>query len=1033
MDNRFPLFSPAQILSRAGKSAKAFLNLPVHFGKRPEDSYGDVLIFAPTHPATLCCGLAGMVSFERAVVTEGVIDLMGGTSEMEKSGLAQALKRKADLSKTYLGGMEAVDSLYRHVCAFKEDRRFATLIMDGKELAAVTDAATKIQTMLVREEALFQEKAGHLNASETASVVTALERLKDINWALTQEILENVTRLQALSGGVLDSKCSHWILPYKKINATLNAINRLEVRGRDSAGISVMFTFAQETWKAITDKLAAEGLEGLLASRCHGETLLNNGMAVNTSDKGTSIAFVYKRAAEIGSLGDNVSFLRKQVRNDLILRAVAPFAHTDLTVNSHTRWASVGAITDANCHPVDNRSTDTRVSRSGIIHVSLNGDIDNHQELKAAWEDRYAPFQKEITSDTKVIPMQIETYLKAGHGIEEAFRLAVNQFNGSHAITMQTDLAPGKLFLAQKGSGQALFVGLAQDHYIAVSEVYGFVEETPYYVKLDGEKIIEGKEGNPVSGQIMILDGNIAAKEGTHAGISSYHYDGTPISITQESIMETEITSRDIDRQDFPHYFLKEISEAPDSVEKTLTNRWKIHESESLCYTSLPESSIPSSIISGIRAGRITRIFLVGQGTAGIAAMAIGHLFTHYLGDPSIQICPLKASELSGFMMGDEEGDTMADALVIAISQSGTTTDTNLAVDLVRRKGASTLAIVNRRDSDLTFKVDGVVYTSSGRDIEMSVASTKAFYSQIVAGALIGLHIASQTEKRNGRFISEEIRELLALPGKMRKVLDMKEAFKESAFTYAVSKTYWASVGSGANKASSDEIRIKLSELCYKTISSDFVEDKKHIDLSSEPLILVCAAGTRESVLGDIIKDTAIFNAHKAIPIVITDEGEERFNPYARSIFQVPRCPEHLAPIVNTLAGHIWGYYAALAINEGSRLLYTLRRNIEKVIAGFEAKGMNLYEITLEKKFRETITEAYQIFRTNRREGTLPPIIGGNTAADITLVMKYLSGKLPSGDFEFDFGSKGTPGNMLDRSEERRVGKECRSRWSPYH
>ena len=27
------------------------------------------------------------------------------------------------------------------------------------------------------------------------------------------------------------------------------------------------------------------------------------------------------------------------------------------------------------------------------------------------------------------------------------------------------------------------------------------------------------------------------------------------------------------------------------------------------------------------------------------------------------------------------------------------------------------------------------------------------------------------------------------------------------------------------------------------------------------------------------------------------------------------------------------------------------------------------------------------------------------------------------------------PGNILkvDRSEERRVGKECRSRWSPYH
>src|SRR5690349_24615410 len=27
----------------------------------------------------------------------------------------------------------------------------------------------------------------------------------------------------------------------------------------------------------------------------------------------------------------------------------------------------------------------------------------------------------------------------------------------------------------------------------------------------------------------------------------------------------------------------------------------------------------------------------------------------------------------------------------------------------------------------------------------------------------------------------------------------------------------------------------------------------------------------------------------------------------------------------------------------------------------------------------------------------------------------------------------GTPSAMVHRSEERRVGKECRSRWSPYH
>ncbi len=993
----------------------ALLTAPLCIGSRPQGVSGDIWVLFPHASATFYCGLAGLVSFERGEAIPPMPCLRKPLQSMAGKGLTTMIAEAGAFETDYLGGHQQIERLSEAAHCLKEDACFSRLIQEKSALALLTEAASSAQALLKREETAFAKESGFLSQTDTDIVATALERLKDISWSLSQETVENVKRVEELAGAELLQTGNGWITPYKKINTTFNAINRLEVRGRDSAGISVMFTFSNETWKAIEGHLQKEGLDQGLTDRTKGDTLLNNTMALNEGRETTSVAFVYKRAAEIGSLGDNVAFLRRQVKNDLLLKAMVSFSRTNLTVSSHTRWASVGAITDANCHPVDNQNTDGRIPRSSIIHVSLNGDIDNHEALKGEYEDRFDTLQKEITTDTKVIPMQIETYLKAGHEIEEAFRLAVNDFKGSHAITMQTDLAPGRLFLAQKGSGQTLFVGIAKDHYIAVSEVYGFVEETPHYIKLNGEKVITGREGTPVSGQIMILDGTKAKTHGAEAGIRSYHYDGTPVEAEAITIMETEITGRDIDRQDFSHYFLKEISESPDSVDKTLQNRWKIDPDKKQCHTVMSEASIPSAIIARIRTGAIRRIFLVGQGTAGIAAQAIGHLFTHYLGDPTIQICPLKASELSGFMIEDGGGEAMADALVIAISQSGTTTDTNLAVDMVKKKGAATLAIVNRRDSDLTFKVDGVIYTSSGRDIEMSVASTKAFYSQIVAGALIGLHLASDSGKRDAHFISEEIRELLALPPKMRKILTMTDAFKASAETHAIAKTYWATVGSGANKASADEIRIKLSELCYKTISSDFVEDKKHIDLSSEPLIIVCAAGTRESVLGDIVKDTAIFHAHKAIPIVIASEGEERFNRYAKSIFHVPSVPEHLAPVVNTLAGHIWGYYAALAIHEGSRFMYAHRQGITEVIARFEAKGMNLYEIILEKTFREKIAEVYKAFRISRREGKISPSLGFNTASDITLLLKYLAGKLPSVDFELDFGCKGTPSNMLDK------------------
>jgi glucosamine--fructose-6-phosphate aminotransferase (isomerizing) len=559
-------------------------------------------------------------------------------------------------------------------------------------------------------------------------------------------------------------------------------------------------------------------------------------------------------------------------------------------------------------------------------------------------------------------------------------------------------------------------VGLAADHYMATSEVYGFVEETHRYLKLDGERVADGKNG-PTQGQIFILN---QEKGGELAGIEAMCYDGTPIALTEADIKTTELTARDIDRQGFPHYFLKEISEAPSSVEKTLRNRWKTAEvnGRPLHRVTLDETMVPASIRAALtdREGTtpIQRIFFVGQGTAGVAAMACADILNTYLNDPLLPITALKASELSGFRIGGEDAGprSMANTLVIAISQSGTTTDTNRTVDMVRARGAHAIGIVNRRDSDLTFKVNGVIYTSSGRDIEMSVASTKAFYSQIVAGALLGLFIAELKGRRTPEFISEEIERLLALPGHMRKILADTKDIERSARRLAQTKTYWAAVGSGPNKASADEIRIKLSELCYKTISSDYVEDKKHIDLSSEPLILVCAAGTKSDVLGDIIKDTAIFKAHKATPLVIADEGEDRFDPYADAVFYVPPVPQHLAPVLNTLVGHVWGYYAALSIHEGSRFLYGYRQEFQRLVDRHVADGLDVFEVILDKSFRETVARFYNEVRVRRREKEAPIPIA--LASDIILLLKYLSGRLPAADFELDFGVKGTARKMLE-------------------
>jgi len=909
----------------------------------------------------------------------------------------------------YLGGHETVEQLWNMAGCMKTDSLFYQLFCDAADYNRVEEAVTRLETILTAETGAVdsQEKAT-LDPATGKAAEARLEKVRDVWWCLKNEVCGNVIKTREIAPSGIKTHAAIGLL--KKVNAIFNSLDRLEVRGRDSAGLSILFSMTGEAFAAFSAALGETGLVQDFEKRRVDDILTNATIRVsqNSSDNIVCLAFVYKYAAEIGSLGDNVRFLRQTVTTDAVFHCMLNAVWQDYTLSSHTRWASVGTITEANCHPLDN-ITGLPESRDHIIHACLNGDIDNYQHLKSVQESCGEFIAPEITTDTKVIPIRIDKYVREGHDITDAFRMAVNDFSGAHAISMHTDLAPGKIFFAQKGSGQALFIGLAHNHYIVASELYGVVEETSRFVKMNADGVTASADGE-AAGQIVVLDQTVGGLN----GISAMLYDGTPVAFSEADILHTEITSRDVDRQDYKHYFLKEISEAPLSIEKTLRNRWQAApDKKGIFEVRLSSEVIPENLAEALRDGIIRRVFFIGQGTAGVAALAGADILNYYLSDPTITVSALKSSELSGFNLTKTDNPrSMSDTLIIAVSQSGTTTDTNRALDMVRNLGAYTVAIVNRRDSDITFKVDGVFYTSTGRDIEMSVASTKAFYSQVVAAAMLGLYIVGLKGARSREFISDEIRHLSRLPSALRKIFDRKEDIKAIAKRLAATRPYWAVVGSGPNKASADEIRIKLSELCYKTISSDFVEDKKHIDLSAEPLIIVCAAGSRSGVLDDIIKDTAIFRAHKAVPVVITDEGEDRFSPYTEGVIHVPQTPEHFGPVVNTFAGHLWGYFAALSINDGSRMLHDVREEIRQDISDYREKELDVFEIVLEKGFRERVIRFYHKFRACREDLNAPSRIA--LSSDIALLLKYLAGRLPLSDFEMDFGKTGTAPNMLN-------------------
>jgi len=871
--------------------------------------------------------------------------------------------------------VEEVDRLLRGSAGVR------ALLGDRSLVAGVDNLITAIAAQIERIERRLDTDAGNALANLEA-VNAAMIRLKDAVWAVQRDRLRTAAAVADLAGtesGVAE------VETYLSIQQALSALDRLEVRGRDSAGLTVLVRDHQLD-------LASAALTAVLRERAADP--LFGAMAVRTPEG--HLSFVYKAAAEIGELGDNTKALRDQIRNDALLRQALQAETASSMVLGHTRWASVGIISQSNAHPLNSDELDR--TDGPYVTAVLNGDVDNFADLKATQSLRIA---NEITTDAKVIPTLVSRQLSGGTDLVEAFRQTVNELEGSVAIGASSASSPEQLLLALRGSGQALYVGLAEDLFVVASEPYGVVEETDTYVRLDGET--PSDPTNPATrGQVLVLDAKAA---GRIEGITRLAYDGTVLPVARDELATASITTRDIDRGDAPHYLLKEISEAPSSFRKTL--RGKLIERDGALKVVLPADTVPDDVRTGLRDRSIQRVLVIGQGTAAVAGRSLAVALEDAAGHRAIDVEAKLATELSGFELRDD----MSDTLVVAVSQSGTTTDTNRTVDLVRSRGAKVIAVVNRRGSDLTDKSDGVLYTSDGRDVEMSVASTKAFYSQIAACFLLGYAIAEEVGFRDGFDGAEVLAALREMPGALERTLELRPQIASAAQQFAPSRRYWAIVGNGVNTIAAHEVRIKLSELCYKSIACDATEDKKHIDLSSEPLILVCAAGLSGSTADDVAKEVAIYRAHKAAPIVFASEGEERFSAALQAIL-VPATHPTLAFVLSTMAGHLFGYEAALAIDALARPLRAARGAVEAAVSAARGSADELDRLLdrLDPKLEPLANRFFEGLRNNEYNGHLE----ASTAVKLASLFRFALGVLPLEAYQIEYGRQGSPSVVVE-------------------
>ncbi|MEY4031176.1 MAG: hypothetical protein RL573_87, partial [Actinomycetota bacterium] len=519
----------------------------------------------------------------------------------------------------------------------------------------------RIDSVMDAVEASFDSMHGSAAALDAAAA--RMSAVRDASWSIRRDRLRTADAVHALAGRGAAPGTLHAFL---SVQQALSAIDRMEVRGRDSAGLSVI------VWGADLSAVVSQWSEQITA-RSTDPLFTNN----SVRSAAGNLVFVYKAAAEIGELGDNTRNMRAAVAADDVLRAAVAVPGARVTVLGHTRWASVGIISEPNAHPVNSEEIDG--DHSFVSVAVLNGDVDNHVDLRARHNLRFAD---PITTDAKVIPALVDRHRANGLGTAEAFRATVSEFEGSVAIGYCAADDPAQLHVALFGSGQGCYVGVAEDRFIVASEPYGVVEETGSFVRLDGESAVD--PSNPGSrGQVAGLDSDAA---GSLAGITMRGYDGSAITVTESLLQSAEVTTRDIDRGDAPHFLLKEISESPRSFKKTL--RGRVDEVNGMFVPDLDESTLPATVRERLANGSIRRIRVIGQGTAAVAGTSLVPVLNELL-PHDVNVVALTATELSGFAM---EAD-MSDMLVIAVSQSGTTTDTNRTVDLVAGRGAAVLAI----------------------------------------------------------------------------------------------------------------------------------------------------------------------------------------------------------------------------------------------------------------------------------------------------------------------------------------------------
>jgi glucosamine--fructose-6-phosphate aminotransferase (isomerizing) len=568
-------------------------------------------------------------------------------------------------------------------------------------------------------------------------------------------------------------------------------------------------------------------------------------------------------SAGVAVVADDKIALRKRagkLANLLAAIAEDPLP-TGTTGIGHTRWATHGGPTDRNAHP--------HGSCDGSVSVIHNGIIENFATLRTGLESR----GHELASDTDtevVAHLLEEEFPRADGDLAEAMRRVCRQLRGAFTLVAIHREAPDVVVGARRNS--PLVVGKGRGETFLASDVAAFIAHTRDAVELGQDQVVEARR-----------DGfTVTDFTGAPAPVHEYHVDWD-LSAAEKGGYE--------------YFMLKEIAEQPDAVAATLLGRLAPDGTLALDEVRIPDEDLRE----------VDKVFIVACGTAYHAGLVAKYAIEHWTRIP----CEVELA--SEFRYRDPVLDRST--LVVAISQSGETMDTLMALRHAREQKARVLAICNVNGSTIPRESDAVLYTHAGP--EVAVASTKAFLTQLVATYLVALYLAQVRGIKYGDEIASVVEQLAATPAAVAKVLDTMGPVRALARSLADAPAVLF-LGRHVGYPVALEGALKLKELAYMHAEGFPAGELKHgpIALIEDrlPVVVVAPSPRGRNVLHDkVVSNLQEVRARGAHTIVIAEDGDEDVVPYADTLIRVPRVPTLLAPLVTTVPLQVFACELAAA------------------------------------------------------------------------------------------------------------------------